>query len=255
MPGISEVPQDFDHNNDDEQALARKCDELVNKPFDKLTNNEKRMVIEYLKNQVKEKEKQKESLFLYIKRKENINKDDELRHVIQEYNEIFDSKLHLGFIFASPLVIKIKDNEGIERRTPLPPIDYKRELSNVINGLKKTENHILWRQYCATHDNLLKILCDGAMVLHFSGHGAKNDDIMIPKEFNSEYTREKGDFLIFENENGEAKLLFETDLKRMLDNSETKPEVVIVASCHSEMTGKVFHRAGVKHVICIREKE
>lgn len=57
MPGISEVPQDFDQNNDDEQALARKCDELVNKPYEKMNNNEKRMLIEHLKTKVKEKEK------------------------------------------------------------------------------------------------------------------------------------------------------------------------------------------------------
>ena len=32
-------------------------------------------------------------------------------------------------------------------------------------------------------------------------------------------------------------------------------QLVFVASCHSENVGKIFHNAGVKHVICIREKQ
>jgi hypothetical protein len=50
-----------------------------------------------------------------------------------------------------------------------------------------------------------------------------------------------------------AFFLPESDLKNLLEKAEIQLELVFVASCHSEKTGRVFHKAGVKHVICIRQ--
>ena len=39
----------------------------------------------------------------------------------------------------------------------------------------------------------------------------------------------------------------------ILSEFKTELKLVFVASCHSESTGKVFHKAGVNHVICIKD--
>lgn len=74
-------------------------------------------------------------------------------------------------------------------------------------------------------------------------------------QFNPGINRNSGDFLVFENEDGVAFFLPESDLKNLLEKAEVQLELVFVASCHSEKTGRVFHKAGVKHVICIRQDQ
>ncbi len=62
-------------------------------------------------------------------------------------------------------------------------------------------------------------------------------------------------YLVIEDENGQANYLHASDLKNMLLSQGTQPEFVFVASCHSEFAGQIFHQAGAKHVICIREND
>lgn len=73
-----------------------------------------------------------------------------------------------------------------------------------------------------------------------------------------------GDFLLFEDEHGMSHPLWEKDLKEMLKKVEEKNkrlnrklgvELVFIAACHSENLGKAFLQAGVKHVICAKEKD
>lgn len=191
-----------------------------------------------------------------MKRQYAISQDDLLFDKIKQLDQAYNSSLHLAFLYASPLVCKFRDqltNQDYYKR--INQIDYQREFSNVQEAISLTHNHIKYRKICATHNNFLSILSEGTFVLHFSGHGAKYDEELFPKEFNPGLNKNLGDFLIFENDDGEAFFLPEEDLKRILEKSEAKLELVFVASCHSEKTGKVFHRAGVKHVICIRENE
>jgi hypothetical protein len=39
----------------------------------------------------------------------------------------------------------------------------------------------------------------------------------------------------------------------MIRSQGSKPEFVFVASCYSQFAGQIFHQAGAKHVICIKE--
>ncbi len=39
----------------------------------------------------------------------------------------------------------------------------------------------------------------------------------------------------------------------MIKSQGSKPEFVFVASCHSQFAGQIFHQAGAKHVICVKE--
>ena len=61
--------------------------------------------------------------------------------------------------------------------------------------------------------------------------------------------------MVFENDDGTAYYLTEQRLKDLLYSSENMIEFVFVASCHSEKTARLFHKIGVKHVICIKEDE
>jgi hypothetical protein len=36
---------------------------------------------------------------------------------------------------------------------------------------------------------------------------------------------------------------------------QNKPQMVMIQSCHSEESGKVFFQAGIDHVICVRQEK
>lgn len=45
-----------------------------------------------------------------------------------------------------------------------------------------------------------------------------------------------------------------SDLLRATYKNKKKLEVVFVNSCHSELIGRVFQRAGAKHVVCVKKE-
>ena len=59
--------------------------------------------------------------------------------------------------------------------------------------------------------------------------------------------------LLLEYEDGEAEQVSEQQLYEMIQSSHTDIEFVFVASCYSEFAGKVFLKAGVRHVICVKQ--
>ena len=65
----------------------------------------------------------------------------------------------------------------------------------------------------------MKVLSDGTIALHFSGHGIKNsDEYFINPQDNLKY---EGDLLIFENFDGSPFYLSEIKLKSLLDTCNT----------------------------------
>ena len=58
--------------------------------------------------------------------------------------------------------------------------------------------------------------------------------------------------LIFEDENGCAIYITETQLKIYLLEAKPLPSVVFISACLSANIGAVFKQAGVQHVICIK---
>lgn len=90
------------------------------------------------------------------------------------------------------------------------------------------------------------------MAFHFSGHGILNNE----KNFGRNYILRKneGNYLLFENEDGEGELVSEKTLKQLILKSNTNLEFVFVASCHSQFAGEIFRNAGAKHVICIQSQ-
>ena len=135
---------------------------------------------------------------MFLKQKYSIDQDEELLAEIRKLDQVMNSKLHLAFLFASPLVTPFRTGDQINFMD-VSKIDYQKELNVVLAGLRNTNNSIKYRKVCATQHNFINILTEGTIALHFSGHGAKNNEENFPRSL-----RDEGDFLVFEDEDGKA---------------------------------------------------
>ena len=85
--------------------------------------------------------------------------------------------------------------------------------------------------------------------LHISCHGIKNTGVQGGF---TEY-KDDGDFLLFETDRIDGELVSSKQLTKLIKNNGVKFELVFVAACKSEFVGRIFQRAGAKHVICVKE--
>jgi hypothetical protein len=115
------------------------------------------------------------------------------------------------------------------------------------------KNEMKYKLDVATVSNLRSIITDGPIALHFSGHGIENTKENLGIDYF--LTKDKGNILLLEDEQGMSDYFFEKDLKYMIEMTQTIFEVVFVSSCHSQFAGEVFLNAGAKHVICIKGGE
>ena len=106
---------------------------------------------------------------------------------------------------------------------------------------------MIYKSEVATVSNMRNIMTDRPIALHFSGHGIKSTPENIGANFF--LNKDKGNILLLENEQGMSDYLFEEDLKKMIEMSQTVFEVVFVSSCHSQFAGEVFLNSGAKHVV------
>ena len=106
----------------------------------------------------------------------------------------------------------------------------------------------------ANDANLRECLNDNPIGLHFAGHGFENKEALFKNDKKAWVkNKNKGDILIFEQSNGASSFYCEKDLQELLEQTykHQSLDFVVVASCHSECVGKIFQKAGAKHVICI----
>lgn len=132
-------------------------------------------------------------------------------------------------------------------------IDFDREFSGITTALNFSMSHINYYKACAIFKRFTSVLLKNPRVLHFSGHGVKNWVKTLGTE--ASLRQGEGDFLVFETKKGYAELVSERMLKDILKQCKTEIEVVFVSSCHSELIGEIFFKAGIDHVICIKETE
>ena len=81
----------------------------------------------------------------------------------------------------------------------MPQLDFKKEFAGIESSLQESAFQINYRQKVATIDNLPDIMIDNPFVLHFSGHGIRNDPKFIGA--NSVLRKGEGDMLLFEDSN------------------------------------------------------
>lgn len=80
---------------------------------------------------------------------------------------------HLAFLFASPLMLKTSDGCYFD---VLPPISFEDEFEQIKQSIEEKKIQFNYRYQVATSVNLLKILRENPVGLHFSGHGFKNTE-------------------------------------------------------------------------------
>jgi len=99
----------------------------------------------------------------------------------------------------------------------LPPISFEEEFEAITQSIEEKKIQFNYRYSVATQANLLKILRENPIGIHFSGHGFKNTEALYEgdkRAFNQH--KNKGDVLIFENEYGSSEFFFKNDLEQMI---------------------------------------
>lgn len=144
-------------------------------------------------------------------------------------NEIYvdASKHRLVYLYASPLV----DRQGQELRL----LDTHQEIELLRESLRDAHRQLHFRVDVATPQNLRTVATNGAVMIHYSGHGSP-------------------DILAFENGRGEVHRLEVESLRSLFSAGGVHTKVVFVSACHSEMAGRKFTEAGVEHVIALNNR-
>lgn len=203
--------------------------------------------------EIQEKERAYRVLFQFAKDELNIEKDEEVLDVIERQFHQKKHKVDLTFVYSSPLAQEYHDRRTQEKKyRKFPLIAYAEEFGTVKKILKDSKQQIGYRKICGTQTNLQEVLSEGTKALHFSGHGLRNERKIYSQQ-GFGHLQGRGDILVLEDELGQPQYFCQKDLETMLGKKPTV-EFVFVASCHSELIGEAFFKAGAKHVICIKQE-
>ena len=116
----------------------------------------------------------------FLKHKYSIEQDPQLFEEINKLETKMQRKVHLAFLFASPLGTYCLGQNNEKVFTQFGKIDYNKELLLVTNSVRETKTNVKYRKICATQNNFIKVLDEGPLVLHFAGHGEKNTNENFP---------------------------------------------------------------------------
>ena len=144
--------------------------------------------------------------------------DEELLRIIK-LNNVSEARLHVPFLFSSPLVVKYRTNEKQEGTKAMPPIDYKREYDDLLNSLGDCGTLVREKKIHATIDNLAQVLAERPVALHFSGHGIENNRDNFGQE-SVLYSDQGSYFLVLEDSCGGAELLSEKMLRDLIEANQ-----------------------------------
>jgi hypothetical protein len=114
-------------------------------------------------------------------------------------------------------------------------IDIGQELGRLKHTLHDAQRRILFRAEVATVKNCRKLLTIGCRMLHYTGIG-------------------KPSCLIFEKEKpvGETNVLSIETLTELFAAGGVRTQLVFVSARHSEIVGRAFIAAGVRHVVAMK---
>ena len=119
--------------------------------------------------------------------------------------------------------------------------------------LKQTNKAIKFQSKVATKSNFEQMISQKPVILHISCHGIKNERrTNIGLDY--EEVKENGNFLLFESYEGKGELISAKQIRKLLEKSQQKLNIVIIAACDSEYIGKVFLKNGARHVICVKQE-
>jgi len=104
-------------------------------------------------------------------------KHNQLQNYIELYRNVFKDQMHLAFLFSSPLLNSFSSG----KQFVLPQLDFVKEFMQIEKALAEGKTNIRYKKMVATLDNLSDVLIKNPQVLHFSGHGVKNDSEHLGK--------------------------------------------------------------------------
>ena len=99
--------------------------------------------------------------------------------------------MHLAVLYASPLGYEEADGRGGKRFKTMQQLRFPNELAQISQALKRSQNSINYSYRLGTSFNFIQSLSKNPNVLHFIGHGIKQEQM-----------RRMNDFLVLENEDG-----------------------------------------------------
>ena len=93
------------------------------------------------------------------------------------------------------------------------PIGFKEEFDSLIEGIKNLGYQFRFQYLMATRLNLERCLKKNVIGLHFSGHGFQNNlkSFSDPAAFDK--AKGKGDFLLFEKNDGSGDNMYSSELE------------------------------------------
>ena len=153
------------------------------------------------------------------------------------------------FSFASPLVNTLSSGKSFA----LPQLEFNKEFEQIENALKDSRTDLKYKRVVSNLENFSDILIKNPLVLHFSGHGVKNDVEHMGTE--AGVYQGEGDMLLFEDNKWWTVFFSERRIAKILNEFKTDIKLVVMLSCHSERVGRIFFNAGIKHVIWIKETD
>ncbi|RHY34522.1 hypothetical protein DYB32_000897 [Aphanomyces invadans] len=158
------------------------------------------------------------------------------------FEQTMTTDLDVAVLHASPFLLRLPD----KRYVPLPELNIKQEQHRLHRIFADSNRALRTVHGVMSVDSLRKVLDRNVTVLHFSGHGGGANEA-------------DQDFLVFEdcNATGLGHLIDSTTLQSILCSGLPTPslKLVFVSSCHSRQVGEVFLRAGVQHVVCVKQNE
>jgi CHAT domain-containing protein len=160
-------------------------------------------------------------------------------------------------MFASPFSYPMGISpSGMKRHAELCELGFKDEAKRIKNKAKESRKAIIFQKSVLTTSRLLEMLKKEPSVIHISCHGLTNIRDNLGSKF--EETRDQGNFLIFETDQGESNLVSHKKLKELLKNEQSRIkeiDLVFLAACTSESNGQLFKELGARHVICIVDNQ
>ena len=154
------------------------------------------------------------------------------------------------FLHASPNLYTINEN-GKPSNYMSPQLDFVTESKTIKQAIDESHMEVIFRSKVATKKNFADTMSLSPSVLHISCHGVQNRPT---NQRNFRQNQNVGNFLLFENGQGDGELVSAQELSTFMEKDEANLSVVFVAACQSEEIGRIFQDNGAKHVICVESK-
>ena len=116
------------------------------------------------------------------------------------------TELHVGYLYASPLIYEDYDSTTKKRGYQLPPqLTFRNEIQAIKKVLKNSKQNLIFKSSVATQSKFIEMIDKNPRILHISCHGIKN--CVNSMGLNFEDMKDEGNFLLFESPTGEGELV------------------------------------------------